>query len=108
MLLPWIRKAILVPKVIIDGNELDSSVIQSLDKLASFFDRLDNPYRMPELMSQWLDHYNDQHKVDTFYSVPVGYSAESMSLLFTFKRDMMVLEFRDPYGTRLMELRLHK
>lgn len=93
-------------KVIVDESEYVDPA--ALAKIASFFDQMQNPYRMPELMAQWLDHYNEQHKVDTFYQVVVGYSHDAMSLRFTFKRDMIVMEFCAPDGMRLMELRLHK
>jgi hypothetical protein len=97
-----------VGKIIIDESEIiDTKAMQTLERLASFFDRLDDPYRMPELMSEWLKHYNEGHKVDTYYRIPVGYSHEALSLDFMFKSEMIVMTFNLPDGTRLMELRLH-
>lgn len=92
-------------KIIIDESEYVDPT--TLAKIANFFERVDNPYRMPELMAQWLTDYNEQHKVDTTYSIPVGYSYNAMRLDFTFKRDMIIMTFMAPDGTRLMELRLH-
>lgn len=95
-------------KIVIDDSELiDAHAMQTLEKLASFFNRIDDPYRMPELMGEWLKEYNKQHKVDTFYSVPIGYSHMALRLDFMFKQDMIMMTFNAPDGTRLMELRLH-
>lgn len=95
-------------KIVIDESELpDPNALKSLEMLARFFDRIDNPYRMPQAMVEWLEAYNKQNTVDTFYSVPVGYSHYALQLRFTFKRDMILLEFHSPDGMRLMELRLH-
>lgn len=93
-------------KVIIDESEYVDP--KALAKIAAFFDQIQSPYRMPEAMADWLDKYNEQHKVDTFYQVSVGYSHDAFGLRFTFKRDMIHMEFVAPDGMRLMELRLHK
>lgn len=97
-----------MPKIVIDDTEtLNAGVIESLERLASFFDRLDDPYRMPQTMADWLDAQNSSG-VDSYYAIPVGYGANAMQLRFVFKKNMIIMEFLDPYGTRLMELRLHK
>ena len=94
-------------KIIIDESDIiDTKAMQTLERLASFFDRLDDPYRMPDLMAEWLRAQNTSG-VDSYYSVPVGFGSATMQLRFVFKKDMMIMEFLDPYGTRLMELRLH-
>lgn len=104
----WIRKAILVAKVIIDDSELGETLSTgALEKIARFFERLDAPYQMPPLMSEWLHEYMRQQQVDTFFQIPVGYSHNSLSLKFMFKSEMIIMEFFLPDGTRLMELRLH-
>jgi len=98
-----------VAKIIIDDSELiDAHAMQTLEKLASFFSRIDDPYRMPELMKQWLDEYNGEQRVDTFYRIPVGYSHKALALDFIFKKDMIIMTFSSPDGTRLMEIRLHE
>lgn len=96
-------------KIIIDDSELiDAHSMRVLEKLADFFSRVDDPYRMPEEMSLWLGEYNAQHKVDTFFSVPVGYSHMALRLDFMFKKEMIVMTFSAPDGMRLMEIRLHE
>jgi hypothetical protein len=95
-------------KVIVDESELiDDNSLDILKKLANFFDRLDDPYRMPELFAEYYDRQR-QGGVDTYYAVNVGYGYDALSLHMTFKKDMLVMEFRGPDGMRLMELRLHK
>lgn len=95
-------------KVILDEDNIpDNFTLESLDRIARFFSRLDDPYRMPETMVEWLKAYNEEHKVDTVYQVTVGYSHNAMALRFTFKRDMIFMEFVSPDGMRLMEIRLH-
>jgi hypothetical protein len=97
-----------VAKIVIDESELTDPVsMQILERLSRFFDRLDDPYRMPEAMVKFVE---DQRKagVDTYYSMPIGYGHIAMQLRMTFKRDFMVMEFTAPDGMRLMELRLHK
>jgi hypothetical protein len=97
-----------VAKIIIDESELiDQHGYDTLEKLARFFDRLDDPYRMPDIMAEWLHKQSEASGVDTYYSVPVGYSNYAMQLRFTFKKNMMIMEFTDPTGMRLMELRFH-
>lgn len=96
-------------KIVIDESELaDQDTMRTMRRLADFFDRFDNPYRMPNAMVEWLRDYNEMQKVDTFYQVPVGYSHNALSLRFMFKRSMIQMEFCLPDGTRLMELRLHE
>jgi hypothetical protein len=96
-----------VGKIIIDESEIiDTKAMQTLERLASFFDRLDDPYRMPDAMVEWLKTQNTSG-VDSYYSIPVGYGSMAMQLRFTFKKEMMIIEFLDPCGMRLMELRLH-
>lgn len=97
-------------KIIIDDSELpDPNALKSLEMLARFFDRIDNPYRMPQLMVDWLENINKEHGgVDTYQAVSIGFAHNnSLTLRFIFKRDMIQMEFTDPYGMRLMELRLH-
>jgi hypothetical protein len=97
-----------VAKIIIDESELiDQKGFEVLEKLARFFDRLDDPYRMPDTMAEWIHKNAKDHGVDTYFSVPVGFSGNAMQLRFTFKKNMMIMEFTDPYGMRLMELRFH-
>lgn len=62
---------------------------------------------MPDLMREWLERYNEVHKVDTFYQVSLGYSYEALALRCTFKKNMIWMEILLPDGTRLMEIRLH-
>lgn len=92
-------------KVIVDDSELIDP--KALEKLARFFDRLDDPYRMPEQMAEFLE---EQRKggVDTYYANSVGYGPWAMMVRYTFKKDMLMIEFTAPDGMRLMELRLHK
>lgn len=92
-------------KVIVDESEYVDP--KSLEKLARFFDRLDDPYRMPELMAEYHDRQR-QGGVDIYYVNTIGYGVEAISVHYTFKKDMLVMEFRAPDGMRLMELRLHK
>lgn len=95
-------------KIIVDESELaDPDSMKILERLSRFFDRLDDPYRMPELMAEYYERQR-QGGVDTYYVSNVGYGHEALSLHMTFKRDMLVMEFRAPDGMRLMELRLHK
>jgi hypothetical protein len=68
--------------------------------------RMGDPFKMPELMSEWLKDQT-QHGVDTYYVVPVGDGSLNLQLRFTFKREMIFMEFVDPFSTRLMEIRLH-
>jgi hypothetical protein len=97
-----------VAKIIVDESELaDPTSMKILERLSQFFDRLDDPYRMPEAMIEYLDGQRTGG-VDTYYSVPVGYGAMSMQLRFMFKRDFIQMEFSSPDGMRLMELRLHR
>lgn len=92
-------------KIVIDSEQMPD--IDALNKIAAFFDQIQNPYRMPELMKQWLRNYNEQHQVDTFYMHSVGYSHNALSVRWTFKKDMIEMEFCLPDGTRLMVLRLY-
>lgn len=95
-------------KIIIDESELtDPKAFQVLQSIARFFDKLDDPYRMPELMAEYYDKQR-QGGVDTYYAVNVGYGHDALSLHMTFRRDTLSMEFRAPDGMRLMELRLHK
>lgn len=94
-------------RVIVDESDLiDPASLKVLENLANFFTRLDDPYRMPELM---VEYYRQQRQggVDTYYVTNVGYGHEALSLHMTFKKEYLVMEFRAPDGTRLMELRLH-
>lgn len=94
-------------KIIIDDSELiDAHAMQTLEKLASFFTRIDDPYRMPTQMSEILAR--EYPGVDQYYAVPVGYGPLAMQLRMTFKKGLMIMEFSSPDGTRLMELRLHE
>lgn len=94
-------------KIIVDESELlGNGTVDALDRLARFFDRLDDPYRMPEAMIEYLAKQRETG-VDTYYTAQVGYGPWAMSLSMTFKRDLLVMEFRSPDGMRLMELRLH-
>lgn len=63
---------------------------------------------MPDLMTEWLTEYNGQQRVDTFYSMPVGYGHNALRLDFMFKKGQVHMTFSLPDGTRLMELRLHE
>jgi hypothetical protein len=97
-----------VSKILIEESDVvDPASMKVLEDIARFFNRLEDPYRMPSLMADWLRDYNGQHKVDTTYRIPVGYSHNALALDFVFKTDMMVMTFNLPDGTRLMELRLH-
>ncbi len=83
-----------------------ANAIERLARIADFFDRINDPYRMPELM---VEYYNKQRQsgVDTYYQCVVGYGYEALSLRFTFRRDCLEMEFCAPDGMRLMNLRLH-
>ena len=83
-----------------------ANALQALERIADFFERINDPYRMPELM---VEYYNKQRQsgVDTYYQCPVGFGYEAMSLRMTFRKNQLELEFFSPDGTRLMELRLH-
>ena len=94
-------------KILIEESDVvDPASMKVLEDIARFFNRLDDPYRMPEAMIEYLAKQRESG-VDTYYTCPVGYGSWSMSLAFIFKRDMLVMEFRTPDGMRLMELRLH-
>lgn len=79
---------------------------QFLNALFKIVQQLGDPYQMPDAMVSWLDAQN-KSGVDSYYQIPVGYGSMNLSLRFTFKKQMIIMEFIDPYGTRLMELRLH-
>jgi hypothetical protein len=97
-----------VAKIIIDDSELiDARSMATLEKLASFFSRIDDPFRMPDAMTEWL-HAQNQSAVDQYYAIPVGYGSMAMQLRFIFKKNMIMMEFLDPNGMRLMEIRLHE
>jgi hypothetical protein len=94
-------------KIVIDESQIiDSGVISSLEKLARFFDRLDDPYRMPEAMVAHLEAQRESGR-DTYYNVVIGYGPSAMSLRCMFKKTMLIMEFCSPCGERLMELKLH-
>lgn len=94
-------------KVIVDDSEIiDPASLKVLENLARFFDRLDDPYRMPEAMVEYF-HRQRESGVDIYYQSVIGYGSYALSLRCTFKRDMLVMEFVAPDGMRLMELRLH-
>lgn len=96
-------------KILIEESDtIDAKSLETLKSVARFFDRMEDPYRMPDLMSDWLTDYNSLQKVDTFYQIPVGYGGNSLSLSFMFKKGLIIMTFMLPDGTRLMELRLHE
>lgn len=89
-------------KIIIDESEIiDTQAMQTL------FHRMEHPYQMPDMMAQWLHEFTGSSGVDTYHIVPVGYGPRPLSLRFIFKKEMIMMEFTDPYGARLMELQLH-
>jgi hypothetical protein len=95
-----------MPKFVVDESEMIDP--KAILKLSDFLEKLHEPYRMPQAMADWLHHDNEERGgVDTYYQVPVGYGRDAMSLRFTFKREMILMEFTDAFGMRLMELRLY-
>lgn len=97
-------------KVVTELDELMQSKenARALASIAKLFDRIDDPYRLPDTFAEWLAHYHETNGgVETYYQIPVGYGHLNLSLRFIFKKNMLIMEFVDPVGMRLMELRLH-
>lgn len=95
-------------KIIIDESEIiDTQAMRTLEKLASFFHRMEHPYQMPDAMADWLHRFTGESGVDTYHQVPIGYGHEPLSLRCVFKKELLVMEFYDVTGMRLMELQLH-
>ena len=95
-------------KIIIDESEIiDTQAMKTLEKLASFFHRMEHPYQMPDAMANWLHEFTGSSGTDSYHAVPIGYGPTPLTLRCIFKKEMIVMEFSDPYGMRLMELQLH-
>jgi hypothetical protein len=95
-------------KIVIDEDDLpDKGQAMAIESMAKFFQMLHDPYQLPDAMAHWLDT-NNASGVDQRQWVSVGYGPMNLQVEFTMKKSMIIMEFSDATGMRLMELRLHK
>lgn len=99
-----------MPKVVTELDELLQSKenARTLASIARLFDRIDDPFKMPDAMIEWLkEHHAETGGADQYFAYPLGFGYKALMCDVLFKSTMIVLQFKTPDGFRLMELRLH-
>lgn len=89
-----------MPSIEVDWDQVIADKVAE-KVLAAIGDQL----KVPESFAKWLENQHTGN--DWYYTYPVGFGAHAIRCDLTGRKNALIMAFIDPYGDKMMELKLH-